>query len=70
LLGSGLYPDSAFAAGMIDCLWIDLHMPEMMADQFVLQGRERIRHICWIALVHTTPINQFYPARSAATLLV
>jgi hypothetical protein len=55
---------------MIDRLGIDLHMPEMVADQFILQGRERIRDIGWFALVYTTPINQLYPARSAAPLLV
>jgi len=70
LLGSGLYPDSAFAAGMVDRLWIDLHMPEMVADQFVLQGRERVRDICWVALVYTAPINQLRPTRPAATLLL
>src|SRR2546428_5187674 len=70
LLGSSLYPDGAVAAGMVYRLWVDLDMPKMVADQFVLQGSERVRDICGVALVHTAPINQLRPTSPATTLLV
>jgi hypothetical protein len=46
LLGSSLYPDRTFAASMVDRLMVDLDMPEMVADQFVLQGSKGVGGIC------------------------
>jgi hypothetical protein len=70
VLGRRSHSDLAFAAGMIHGLEIDLHVPKMVADEFILESGERVGGISGIAPVNSAPIDQLCPTCTTAAASV
>src|SRR5215510_12318210 len=63
LLGRRIKSQRTFTAGMVNRLDIDLNVPEIVPDEFVLQCCERVRSVSRILLVYASPIDQRDPTR-------